>query len=280
MSLINDALNRARAEATRTEAEERGEPQIPVASSDRSFRISRVTWAAAGVVLLALLLWLGRRDGAQPTDLAKAARPSAGPESQQIAAATLSDAETPATTLAEESRPDTGEELSEKTSSREALSSGHSSREDPASASSSATATVSLPADRSEAVAKPPAAAPPASPPHPEERPPAQPIPEAVVERAPPANPALPSPAVVWPQDGDSEETWYYVGAVSLPGGGSIELGGIAWSESAPSAMLNGSLLGVGDDILGLTVSEIGPRTVVLEGHGQRIALQLGSERP
>jgi len=44
--------------------------------------------------------------------------------------------------------------------------------------------------------------------------------------------------------------------------------------------MLNGSLLGVGDEILGLTVSGIDRRTVIFTGRGQRIALQLGSAQP
>jgi hypothetical protein len=80
----------------------------------------------------------------------------------------------------------------------------------------------------------------------------------------------------VWPAGTDAAETWYYVGSYALPGGGQIELDGIAWSTNAPTAMLNGSLLGVGDEILGLQVDRISQRTVTLTGRGQRIALQLG----
>jgi len=99
-------------------------------------------------------------------------------------------------------------------------------------------------------------------------------------DAAPRDSPAT-GPAVVWPADSAGAETWYYVGEVALPGGGLIELGGIAWSAAAPSAMLNGSLLGVGDEVLGLEVTAIDPRTVTLTGHGQRISLQLGpASRP
>lgn len=82
---------------------------------------------------------------------------------------------------------------------------------------------------------------------------------------------------MIWPTGDGANETWYYVGQASLPGGGAIELGGIAWSPSAPSAILNGALVTVGDEILGLRVEEIARRTVILTGHGLRIALQLGA---
>jgi hypothetical protein len=81
-----------------------------------------------------------------------------------------------------------------------------------------------------------------------------------------------PPPAVAL---GD-EETWYYVGEVQLAEG-TLELTGIAWSSTAPLAMLNGALLRVGDQILGFEVTAITPHTVSLEGRGQRIALQLAA---
>jgi hypothetical protein len=303
VSLINDALNRARAEAARREAEDRGETSMPLTGQKRSFRLSPAIWPVGGVILLALLVWLWRGEGPQPTEVGKATSAVTEPASGE------SPSREPLTTGASDAEPGRGDSEAsrtplEKTSSTESRNTGSPRQESPAPISSSAAvaAPSPSPAGGDAVVTETAEAAPASTQSYPESFSRQELVPPAVVETpdaiassAPetgvPASsavegptsessPSTTSPAAVWPADGDSDETWYYVGSVALPGGGSIELGGIAWSAAAPSAMLNGSLLGVGDEILGLTVGEIGPRTVVLEGRGQRIALQLGSAQP
>ncbi len=62
---------------------------------------------------------------------------------------------------------------------------------------------------------------------------------------------------------------------VPLPGGGAIELGGIAWSETGPFALINGRVVSPGAMIEGYTLERIRPGHVVLAGDGRRIQLDL-----
>lgn len=60
-----------------------------------------------------------------------------------------------------------------------------------------------------------------------------------------------------------------------LPGGATLRLGGIAWSEAAPLAYLNGRLVGVGESVEGFRVARIEREQVLLERQGRRIVLLL-----
>jgi hypothetical protein len=62
-----------------------------------------------------------------------------------------------------------------------------------------------------------------------------------------------------------------YAGAVTLPGGARIELGGIAWSEAEPRALLNDRIAAVGAYVEGFTVSKIEQDRVALEKAGVTI---------
>jgi hypothetical protein len=64
-----------------------------------------------------------------------------------------------------------------------------------------------------------------------------------------------------------------YAGSVALPGGEKIELGGIAWSEEEPRALLNDRIVGVGGYVDGYSVSKIETDRVVLEKDGATIVL-------
>ena len=66
-----------------------------------------------------------------------------------------------------------------------------------------------------------------------------------------------------------------YVQTYPLPGGGTIELGGIAWSETGPFALLNGRVVGPGAVIQEYTLERIRPGHVELAGDGRRIHLSL-----
>ena len=66
-----------------------------------------------------------------------------------------------------------------------------------------------------------------------------------------------------------------HVQSFPLPQGGAIELGGIAWSETGPFALLNGRVVGPGAVIQGYTLEHIRPGHVELTGDGRRIQLSL-----
>ncbi len=91
----------------------------------------------------------------------------------------------------------------------------------------------------------------------------------SIAETAPEATPVAP-PA---PRPPAGERN--YVGAVALPGGTRIELGGIAWSEDEPRALLNDRIVGTGAYVEGFTVSKIEENRVVLEKDGTTISISL-----
>jgi hypothetical protein len=66
-----------------------------------------------------------------------------------------------------------------------------------------------------------------------------------------------------------------YVGSISLPGGAKIELGGIVYSESNATALVNGRIVGAGAYVEGFTVVKIEPGRLELEGNGLTIFLTL-----
>jgi hypothetical protein len=57
-----------------------------------------------------------------------------------------------------------------------------------------------------------------------------------------------------------------YQGSVELGGGRRIELGGIAWSETGPFALINGRVMGPGESVEGWVLERIEPRRVELRG--------------
>jgi len=66
-----------------------------------------------------------------------------------------------------------------------------------------------------------------------------------------------------------------FVRRFALGNGRTIQLGGIAWSQAAPLAYLNGKLRGVGETVEGLRVAAIEPDRVLLEDGRLRYALTL-----
>jgi hypothetical protein len=75
-----------------------------------------------------------------------------------------------------------------------------------------------------------------------------------------------PPPSVL--QDGRT-----YVGVVVLPDGARIELGGIAWSEDEPRALLNDRIVGTDAYVAGFTVANIEENRVALVRDGMTIYL-------
>lgn len=66
-----------------------------------------------------------------------------------------------------------------------------------------------------------------------------------------------------------------FVGQAQLPDGTLIDLEGIAWSESEPFALLNGQVVGVGEVVRAYRVLEIQRDRVILEQSDDRVVLRL-----
>lgn len=66
-----------------------------------------------------------------------------------------------------------------------------------------------------------------------------------------------------------------YLKEAVLPHGEVLRLGGIAWSEAAPLAYLNGRLLAKGEEVLGWTIVDIQREEVELARGAERIRLKL-----
>ncbi len=84
---------------------------------------------------------------------------------------------------------------------------------------------------------------------------------------------AGPAPAAPHPPRPAAPASRIYAGSVTLAGGEKIELGGIAWSEEEPRALLNDRIVGVGGYVDGYSVSKIETDRVVLEKDGATIVL-------
>jgi type II secretory pathway component PulC len=62
---------------------------------------------------------------------------------------------------------------------------------------------------------------------------------------------------------------------MTLGDGTVVRLGGIAWSEEAPLAYLNGKLYAKGESVSGLTIEAIERDRVLLRSASGRISLKL-----
>ena len=101
---------------------------------------------------------------------------------------------------------------------------------------------------------------------------------EASVQGPPPApaeqpeSPAGEAPSPVSaPQPRGLSNGKTYKGSVALPDGGRIELGGVAWSEDDPHALVNDRVVGVGALVEGFEVTWIAEDRIALEKDGLKI---------
>lgn len=85
-----------------------------------------------------------------------------------------------------------------------------------------------------------------------------------------PAEPAPQPPPAPAPQEAKS-----YVGEVPVPGGGVLKLSGIAFSETSPVVVIDGRVMGPGESAQGFLVVEIQSNRVKLEGHGETVYVSL-----
>ncbi|HTG32387.1 MAG TPA: hypothetical protein VLB76_05610 [Thermoanaerobaculia bacterium] len=95
------------------------------------------------------------------------------------------------------------------------------------------------------------------------------PAPTTEVERPAPA----PVPAAPAENSGSLVEGQVYTGEVPVPGGGSLKLNGIVFSQDHPIAVLDGRVMGPGESVQGFTVVAIESGRVKLQGHGTTVYL-------
>lgn len=239
MSLINEALRRARLEAARQEAARRGEapPVLPAALPDRR----RLPWGlfalavVIGIVLAATAVWLlgwNRQQAPAPREATTgtvAAKP-------QDAARPPGSATTAAHPM-QEARVASGNTASP--------TEGTTSVERPSAPSRPAeTRTASKPHEGA---------------PRPESK--------AVKRVTAPEHEASASASSL--VDG-----YTYVGSIDLKGH-HVVLGGIAWSSSHPTALLNDAAVGKGDEVAGVRVLAVEPDRVKLGAEGKTFFLRL-----
>jgi hypothetical protein len=66
-----------------------------------------------------------------------------------------------------------------------------------------------------------------------------------------------------------------FVEKMTLASGEVLELGGIAWSETGPYALLDERVVGLGESIMGYMVTRIAPQEVELQGGDGTILIRL-----
>lgn len=242
MSLINEALKRARVEAARRDATARGVPPaaLPVyVPRRRRPWLAPVAGFAAGLVAVAMAtgaFWLVRRPAMPPSGTAATAGEVADSLAQAVAVRALPSPAAPPI---------------------EAPS--------PAAPRPEASTIASRPAR--------PAAAPPIA---------ARPvIAESAVAESAVAEPAAVAPAPVAPSlsprrlppAGDDGIRTYLRQAT--PAGERVKVDFIVWSKSQPFAQINGELLSSGQSVDGYTLLEVERERVQLEGGGERFWLRV-----
>lgn len=110
---------------------------------------------------------------------------------------------------------------------------------------------------------------------------PVEPQPAPAPAQAPVEAPPLPAPAAPAPlqtppvpaPEGGLVDGQLYTEEVPVPGGGSVRLNGIAFSQDRPIAVISGRVMGPGESIEGFTVVAIEPGRVTLKGHGATVFL-------
>jgi hypothetical protein len=262
MSLISEALKKARQEAARQDALHQRAPYA-VGSADarpqRNPLLPVLAGLGAGCLFAGLLFAVAWGAGWGPFSKSPAPAPVPGAEIAQTAPA----APPPAVEVREEAEEPLVPPAAVQTPPP---------RETPAPAPQPSVA------ERKPAPAPPPPTPPTAAPQIPvsEAEPltppavnPVEPAPVAEPETSPPpATPAPPSAPA-----GGLEDGKVYTGEVPVPGGGSVKLNGIAYSQDLPVAVLDGRVMGPGEAIQGFTVLAIESNRVKLQGYGATVYL-------
>ncbi|MEA2563366.1 MAG: hypothetical protein QOH06_4870 [Acidobacteriota bacterium] len=235
MSLIDEALRRARQQAAHQDAAKRDEPYRhvpvlpPMASRKRSGLNPALIGAAVALLVVAGIafgVYLGR--GSSPE-----------PQPRIAEAPSIPPVPTP-----EPQRPVTvQEEIPEET-----------------------------PKPKPEPTPAPVVIAPIPAPPAPEPEPTAEPVAQ---EPLPPPTPAPTPEPTPKPVPIPAPEVRTYVREIPLPEGGSLRLNGIAFSASQPVALINDKVLTKGESYQGFLVTDIKANLVELRNNGTIVRVTL-----
>jgi hypothetical protein len=264
MSLISDALKKARQEAARQDSLRPGLPYAVGAVEARPARapwISLLAGLGAGCLLAAVIFAMAFFGGWGPFH-----KPVAQTQVAVSPAVPAPAAPAPQPVVAAPSQP--------------------AVQEPPAKP----VAVVETPAPKPAPAPEPPKrepetvrpAPPPQTPPAvaiaPHPAPETAPAPQSAAEAPAPASApvqAAPAPATP-PQsapEGGLVEGNTYTGELPVPGGGSVKLNGIVYSPDHPIAVLDGRVMGPGENVQGFTVVAIESGRVKLQGHGATVYL-------
>lgn len=295
MSLIDEALKRARQEAARQDAAQRyaypATPvQVPLRDRSRSsLLVGLVAGLLIGVVAIAGTLWVTKGRSGPETTVAQG--PAASPDTGSAAAPIAVEELEPAPPAPAEEIPvlpsPTPEPVPVQIVPQGAAPQPEPSR--PVEPSEPRVEIQPRPAAPVEPRAEPRApVAVPAEPRAAEPAPtaptvstaPAPPLlyvpPATGSEAAPPPSHTGPGTAPAATEPGLNGRT--FVRELPVPGGGKLELRGIA-SGSQPAALINGRVLARGEVIEGFTVVGVESRRVELKGYGATVYLSLDQEQ-
>jgi hypothetical protein len=244
VSLVSEALKKAQREAALREGRDKGlpEPLLAGAQLFRTRRRRRTLSLATAVAVIALAaagaLWVWRATstpGPAPERHSVEGNPKAG-AALEPASAVIAPAPSPT----------------------------------PAAPAPPAVAAASA------ALAAPPATAPSAAPSAPP--PPSLEVSAGATAALAPASPsgaATPATETRPAATSHRAEPESFLRTAKLAGGAEIRLGGIAWSETAPLAYVNGKLVGVGEVVAGCAVRGIERESVSLDCEGLPVRVRL-----
>jgi len=255
MSLVSEALKKAQREAA---AREKGLPAPLQSATTQPFRARRRRAPGAAIALAAALLaaalggglyWWSAREPAA----ARQARPEKAPEKERP------DAESPVV------GPEAFSTAAPATATAQPIA--------PSPAALLTTQPPSVPETApSDAATATPRSATAATPTPPYQEAFSAPAPAAAAPTSPPPAPAR---AVAPPAAARGAASATFVREATLADGSTVRLGGIAYSDAAPLAYLNGKLVGVGERVEGCRVERIERARVALDCAGARILLAL-----
>lgn len=260
MSLVSEALKKAQREAAAREARDKGLPPPLTANASQPFRARRrrtpATWAALALAALlvgaglGVLLWNRAGQGAAATG---GGREEEAPERTAPAADAVAAAAQPEVSRAPATAvPSSGEAAPAAPLATTAWSAPVAVATPVRTATAAAPSTPSM-----EASASAPATA--AATPSPASR--------QVAATAPPT---VPPPAAAAKRGAAT-----FVREATLADGTRLHLGGIAYSDAAPLAYLNGKLVGTGEHVEGCRVARIERGQVSLDCGGVATILTL-----
>lgn len=258
MSLISEALKKARGDQPGPWAVAHPPPRRTVGPW---LTAAVAVGVAAGVVIGVFVRRDSAADGkAMPVDVATAGpatpgapAPAASPAPSPSAAGSRTPAAERETTIQHD-----GSESAAKAAGPTALDGRDSPPAPPEARDREATAQAPAGVDRESVEAQ----APPQTAPAPE----AEPVPTSA-----PTQPIATTPL---PETGPTDGASYHR-EVTLPGGTRLALGGIAWSEGSPAALVNGQVLGPGEGGGDWMITAVERDRVEVEWRGVRFFLRL-----